>query len=110
MQSELEKSAAGKIDILGLSRLPILLPYQQEYKFHPTRRWKFDFAWVERKIAIEINGGSWVSGRHNNAVSLELDYEKLNEAQMMGWQVFQLTGNMLKRGDLEEMLLRIFNS
>ena len=29
-----------------------------EYRFHPTRKWRFDYAWPENKIALEVEGGS----------------------------------------------------
>jgi very-short-patch-repair endonuclease len=61
-----------------------------EYRFHPIRKWRFDFALPESKIAIEINGGIWNYGRHNRASGYIKDLEKMNEAQMMAWRVFQL--------------------
>lgn len=77
----------------------------EEYKFHPSRRWRFDFCHPDKKIAVEINGGVWAYGRHNRAASYIKDMEKLNAAQMQGWRVFQYTpqqaGEMLK--DMEAL-------
>lgn len=77
-----------------------------EYKFHEKRKWRFDFALVEKKIATEINGGCWVQGRHNRGGGFIKDMEKLNAAQLLGWRVFQYTPQqisvMLK--DIEEVL------
>lgn len=71
----------------------------QQYKFHETRRWKFDFAWdivtgggvafLSAQVAVEIQGGSWVNGGHNRAPQQAKDYEKLNAAQAAGWIVLQ---------------------
>lgn len=73
----------------------LIIPIQQ-YKFHPVRRWKFDFAWPEFKIAVEINGGTWLSGRHNHPTSIAKDYEKLNTAQLLGWRIFQFVSSDVK--------------
>ena len=29
-----------------------------EYRFHETRRWRFDFAYPEQLLAIEVEGGT----------------------------------------------------
>jgi very-short-patch-repair endonuclease len=65
--------------------------YEREYRFHSTRRWRFDFAWIDRMLAVELNGGTWVRGRHNRGSSVQGDYEKLNAAQLLGWRVLQFT-------------------
>lgn len=62
-----------------------------EYKFHPTRKWRFDYAIVDLKIAIEIDGGVWINGRHNRASGYIKDMEKFNEAAKMGWIVLKIT-------------------
>ncbi len=31
--------------------------FEQEYKFHPTRRWRADFLISHTKILIEVEGG-----------------------------------------------------
>jgi hypothetical protein len=68
--------------------VPIGLPKPvQEYWFHPTRNWRFDYAWPNRKVAIEIDGGTWIQGRHNRGSSFWAEKEKLNEAASMNWLV-----------------------
>jgi len=27
-----------------------------EYRFHPSRKWRFDIAWPERRVAVEVEG------------------------------------------------------
>lgn len=58
-----------------------------EYKFYSKRRWRFDFAWPEIKLAVEVQGGIYVNGRHARGAALEQEYEKLNAAQILGWTV-----------------------
>lgn len=67
-----------------------------EWRFHPTRKWRFDWAWPEpHKIALEINGGVWTKGRHTRGAGYTRDMSKLNAAQLLGWRVFQVTPNEL---------------
>lgn len=67
-----------------------------EYKFHETRKWKFDFALPDYKIAIEIEGAIWVSGRHTRGVGYSKDIEKYNAATVDGWRVIRITPGMIK--------------
>ena len=68
----------------------------REYQFARElgRRWRFDFCFLEQKVAIEIDGGQWASrgGRHNT----DEDREKLNAAAMLGWRVLRFSGQMLR--------------
>lgn len=66
-----------------------------EFRFHPTRRWRFDFAWPERKIALEIEGGVWNYGRHIRPKGFLADLRKYNTAAIMGWRIIRLTPNMI---------------
>lgn len=68
--------------------------YEREYRFAPPRRWRFDFAWVDRKVAVEFNGGVWIIGRHNRGKGYLGDLEKMNQAQALGWRVFQYAPGM----------------
>ena len=63
----------------------------KEYRFHPTRKWRFDYAIPEHKIALEVEGGVWTRGRHTSPKGFLNDIEKYNAATLMGWRVFRTT-------------------
>ena len=69
----------------------------KEYKFHPVRKWRFDYAIPEHKIALEVEGGVWTGGRHTSSVGFMKDMEKYNTATLMGWRVFRTTPDELYR-------------
>ena len=76
-----------------------LTPVVQEHKFHPDRRWRFDFAWPEQKIAAEIEGGVWTRGRHTRGKGFINDCDKYNAATLLGWRVFRFTREHIDSGD-----------
>ena len=65
--------------------------FEREYRFAPPRRWRFDFAWTEIRLALEIEGGTWVTGRHNRPAGFAKDLEKYNTATLMGWRLLRVT-------------------
>lgn len=67
----------------------------KEYKFHPIRKWRFDYAIPEHKIALEVEGGVWTGGRHTSPKGFLGDIEKYNTATLMGWRVFRTTPDEL---------------
>ena len=69
-----------------------------EHRFHEVRKWRFDLAWIEDKVAIEIEGGIWVRGRHSRGAGMEADMEKYNEAQLLGWTVLRYSTGQVKQG------------
>lgn len=63
----------------------------KEHMFHWTRKWRFDYAIPDLKVAIEIDGAVWDYGRHNRPQGYINDLEKLNTATSMGWLVLRFT-------------------
>ena len=63
----------------------------KEYRFHPKRMWRFDYAIPEHKVALEVEGGVWTNGRHIRAQGFLGDMEKYNTATLMGWKVLRTT-------------------
>ena len=78
-----------------------------EYKFHPTRRWRFDFANEVLKIAVEYQGGLFIPhGGHQTVRGMRAGFEKLNEAQLLGWIVLQFGPDETREGTAMNMIER----
>lgn len=75
------------------------VPYPiREFRPVPTRRWRVDFAWPDRLVAVEIEGGTWINGRHNTGVGFQADCEKYSTLAIEGWCVIRATGQQVKSG------------
>jgi len=74
----------------------------REYRFRPTgRRWRFDYAWPELALAVEVEGGTWGKKKksgHTTGSGFEKDCEKYNAAALDGWAVLRYTTKMVMDG------------
>lgn len=86
------------------SGLPTPTP---EHKFHHTRKWRFDYAWIDKKVALEVEGGIWTGGRHTRGAGFQGDMEKYNEAVVLGWTVIRTTPSALYGEKLLDTLRRV---
>jgi very-short-patch-repair endonuclease len=91
--SNLEDLLEAHIHIAGLPKPA------REFRFHPRRRWRFDFAWPLYKVAVEVDGGIYCRGRHVRGSGFERDAEKRNAAVMAGWRVLHFTPRHVKSGE-----------
>ena len=89
--------------MIAADRLP--LP-EREVRFHETRKWRFDLAWPAARVAVEIEGGSYVGGRHTTGPGFWRDLEKYNEAALAGWTVIRVTPRMITDGSAIAWLSR----
>lgn len=62
-----------------------------EFRFHPKCMWRFDCAWPKFKLALEVDGGAWIAGRHNSGAGFTADLEKVNAAAILGWRIMRFT-------------------
>lgn len=62
-----------------------------EYRFHPKRKWRADYAIIKHKILIEVEGGAWTQGRHTRGAGFIKDMEKYNAATATGYAVLRVT-------------------
>ena len=81
----------------------------REYRFHKTRRWLFDFAWPDAKLAVEVEGAVFVRGRHTRGSGFTQDCEKYNTAVLMGWRVLRFTREHIENGYALETIIKIYN-
>lgn len=75
-----------------------------EFIFHPTRKWRFDYAWPERRLAVEFEGGVFIGGGHTRGLIYGQNCEKYNTAVIMGWRVLRFTAPMIRAGMHETMI------
>lgn len=71
-----------------------------EYRFHPERMWRFDFAFPAEKVGVEVEGvtrygGLKRLGRHQTYTGIEADCQKYSTAAVMGWCVIRATQGMI---------------
>ena len=93
-QTELELLLATQLETAGIQGA------ETEWRFHSSRRWRFDFAFPHMipRLAIEVEGGTWAKSRHTTGRGFEKDLEKYNAAALLGWRVLRFTGDMVRDG------------
>ena len=70
---------------------------EEEHKFHPNRKWRFDWAIPALKIAVEYEGlGFNQVSRHTTSTGFTGDTEKYNSAVGLGWKVLRFTAQNYK--------------
>jgi hypothetical protein len=91
--SPLEERLVGQIQEAGLPAPA------REHRFAAPRRWRFDFAWPDRLLAVEVQGGVFVQGKHGRGAGIAKDAEKLSHAAIRGWRVLLATAPQIRSGE-----------
>jgi hypothetical protein len=112
--SELEMEMAMQLVLTaGAGGIGMVGAFDREFRFGehlgPKGRkawYRFDFAWPDLKIALEVEGGTWQTSRHTTGSGFEKDCEKYNEAACAGWTVLRVTGSMVHDGRALEYVRR----
>ena len=96
-----------------LSAVGLELP-EREYVFAPPRKFRFDLAWPDHKLALEVDGivytrGSHqAGGRHTSIRGLRAECEKSYLAARHGWRVIHILPEQIANGTaltwLEQLL------
>lgn len=70
----------------------------REHRVVADRRWRFDYAWPLHRLALEIEGGVWIRGRHTRPSGYLKDMEKYNRAAIEGWRILRATPQDVRSG------------
>ena len=92
MASALEEEMAFQLHAAGVP------DPEREFRFLRNRRFRFDFAWQDARVALEIDGGHQTGGRHVRPQGFEKDCEKMSLAAINGWRVLRATGRHVRTG------------
>ena len=69
---------------------------ERQYKAIPSRDFRWDFAWPDYRLLLEVDGAEWVTGRHNRGVGMAQDSEKQCLAAIHGWFTMRVTGSLVR--------------
>ena len=85
-----------------------LPPPTPEYEFARDikRRWRIDRAWVALRIALEIEGGIHMRGRHIRPAGFLSDMDKYNELALRAWLLVRISYDMIRDGRALALIIR----
>lgn len=84
-KTQQKRPQAPKSDFFTmLCRSDLKVECIKEHKFHPIRKWRFDYAIPEHKIALEVEGGVWTGGRHTSPKGVSQRYGKIQHGNRNG--------------------------
>jgi hypothetical protein len=94
------------------------LDFQAEYRFHPRRKWRWDYilgskidgVFARNGISVEIEGGFYRGvGGHNSINGLQRDMDKQNAGVMLGWRPLRFSSADVLRGRAKAFLAEHLN-
>lgn len=96
----------GCMMFIKMIKSSLALDVEKEYRFHPSRKWRFDYAIPSIRMAIEVEGGVWTGGRHTSSKGFLGDMEKYNEAALSGWCLIRTTPEELLTSKILDLIKR----
>lgn len=88
-----------KADFLNDLHFAKVPPPVREFFFHPKRKWRADFAWIEQKVMVEYQGIMGTeTASHGSMAGQMRDHEKITEASLLGWTVILINAKTVQNG------------
>ena len=101
MTNPLEEMFALQVKLAGLPEPA------REFMAIPGRRYRWDFAWPDQRVLVELNGGTYAHMGHSTGTGIARDYEKSNLAVLAGWKAFAFDRRMVEAGTALELISRV---
>lgn len=102
---------------------------QHRFALELDRQWRFDFAFLEYRLAVEVEGlvamramvprgrgqpgyrqTIILTGRHATPEGFKEDVEKYNAATLLGWRLLRVHQDLIKNGEAIATIERVFAS
>ena len=97
---------------LQLQRPGIPVPVR-EFVFHPSRKWRSDFAWPAARLLVEVDGGTYGAGRasgHTSVSGMARDREKDAAAAILRYHVIRVDARAVRSGRGVEWVAEFFKA
>lgn len=75
----------------------------REFRFHPKRRWRFDIAFVDARVGIEVDGAIYAHGRHTRGSGYQGDLDKMNAGTALGWRILRFSRADVESGKAQKV-------
>ena len=98
------KNKSHWTDLLAFQMKAVGLRPVREFLFHPTRKWRSDFAFPDKMLLVEFEGGVFSKGRHTRGAGFVADCEKYNSAALLGYVVMRFTDKHVRQGTAVTMI------
>ncbi len=83
------------------------VPFVQEYKAIPGRKYRWDFHIPDTDLLIELNGATWTKGGHSTGSGIQRDYTKANLAIIYGWRQLTFTAQDVQDGTALDTVCKV---
>lgn len=102
-RERLERMLWRRIEEAGLPE-----PSKQYLWARPERMYRSDFAYVQERILLEVQGGIWAAnpGRHNRGSGYQADLTRSNLAALLGYRLLAFSEAMIKSGEAVSTIAR----
>lgn len=83
-----------------------------EHPFCPGRKFRSDYAILEHKIAIEVEGGIWRKGggAHSRPANIIRDIEKQNLYVLHGWRLIRVQPENLMKSETFNLIKQLIEN
>lgn len=87
-----------------------------QFRFHPERRWRLDFAFPDVRVGVELDGGIFAAenggeiGKHARGAGRCADMEKRNAAAELGWLILNYGPPHVRTGEAALQIERIITA
>lgn len=78
--------------------------YERKDGREGERGWRFDFAWLQQKVALEVEGAIFAQGRHTRGAGFKADMLKYNTAVTLGWRILKVMPQEICMAETVEMI------
>jgi very-short-patch-repair endonuclease len=96
MRERLTKADYQQMFLTACRICDVPMPLVDYRKGIPGRKLEIDFAFVEERVGVELQGGIYAHMGHSTGTGIQRDYDKQNLAQLEGWILLQLSTNRLE--------------
>ena len=105
-RSKLEVQLEKQLSLaVSAGRIP---PFTTEYYAIIGRKFRYDFAWPDYDLLLEVQGGIWGVGAHSGGTGALRDFEKQSLAAVGGFYVITCGPSQIREGKAISWVMQYF--